>query len=137
MYAVIGFGAASMLGMPGQSIQVALAFWTLAFWVILLREPDSPQATDSGNRNGRSSWPLAAALGLAATLAASTLLAGMRDMRPPFRAKGFDQGFRYGLHQPHPGHCWHDAYHGARRRSSAGPHEMDEADRLGRASGRR
>ena len=100
VYAVIGFGAASMLGMPGQSVQVVLAFWTLAVWIILLREPDNPQATDSGNRNGRSSWPLAAALGLAAALAASTLLAGMRDMRPPFRAKGFDQGFRYGLHQP-------------------------------------
>jgi O-antigen ligase len=99
VYAVIGLGAASMLGMPGQSVQVALAFWTLAVWVILLRKSDSPQSTDSGNRNGRSSWPLAAALGLAATLAASTLLAGMRDMRPPFRAKGFDQGFRYGLHQ--------------------------------------
>jgi O-Antigen ligase len=100
VYAVIGLGAASMLGMPGQSVQVALAFWTLAFWVILLSEPDSPQSTASGNRNGRSSWPLVAALGLSATLAASTLLAGTRDMRPPFRARGFDQGFRYGLHQP-------------------------------------
>jgi hypothetical protein len=97
VYAVIGFGAASMLGMPGQSVQVALAFWTLAFWVILLREPDSPHSATFGNR---SSWPLAAALGLAAALAASTLVSGMRDMRAPFRAKRFDQGFRYGLHQP-------------------------------------
>jgi O-antigen ligase len=99
-YAVVGLGAASMLGMPGQSLHVTLAFWTLAFWVLLLSEPPSRQTTAVDPPGDKRSWPLAAALVLAIALAAATVNAGIGPMRPPFRASRFDQGFRYGLHRP-------------------------------------
>jgi hypothetical protein len=90
-YAVTGFGLASLLGMPGQSLQIALSFWTLAFWILL-------PADAVADERGRRGWNLPAALTLALILGVTTFVGGMGHMRPPFRAARFDQGYRYGVH---------------------------------------
>lgn len=101
-YAVVGFGIASLLGMPGQSLQIALSFWTLAFWVLLLAESHASPSRVAGD-GGRHQWYFPSALILAVILAVTTLVAGMGKMRPPFRAKAFGHGYRYGLHKPFEG----------------------------------
>jgi O-antigen ligase len=98
-YTVIGFGVASLLGMPGQSLQIALAFWTLAFWALVLAGSDNPSVTPASSSAPRR-WELLTAIALAVLLAGTTVAGGLGPFRPPFRAARFDQGFRYGLHKP-------------------------------------
>jgi hypothetical protein len=98
-YTVIGFGVASLLGMPGQSLQIALAFWTLAFWTLLLSRSDGSSTTSEGS-SGLQRWELFTAITLAVLLASTTVAGGLGPFRPPFRAARFDQGYRYGLHKP-------------------------------------
>jgi O-Antigen ligase len=97
-YSVIGFGIASLLGMPGQSLQISLAFWTLAFWALLQARSD-PRGMPGGSSTPRR-WELLTAIALAVLLAGTTLAAGLGRFRPPFRAARFDQGYRYGLQGP-------------------------------------
>jgi O-antigen ligase len=96
-YAVTGLGLASLLGMPGQSLQIALTFWTLAFWVLMLA--DSRTANTEG-ADRAAGWQMPTAIALAAILAVMTAAAGFGSFRPPFRAARFNLGYRYGLHGP-------------------------------------
>ena len=101
-YATAGFGIASLLGMPGQSVIVALTFWTLAAWLLLLtREPDAPIAT----QNTRSWMRLAG--GLAVVLAGVTFWSGFREFRLPVRAERLNLGYRYGWYEPFDGPSGH------------------------------
>lgn len=96
-YAVIGFGIASLLGMPGQSLQITLPFWILAFWVLLLVDSGSARTkVDRTDRRGR--WEFGTAIALSVVLAVMTVAAGLGSFRPPFRAARFNLGYRYGLH---------------------------------------
>lgn len=97
-YAIGGFGMASLLGMPGQSLLVSLTFWTLAFWLLLMIAPADRgyRITDFSSRR----WSVMLALALATAFAAITLHSSWRELRPPFRAKRFDFAYRYGLYRP-------------------------------------
>lgn len=101
-YAVVGFGIASLLGMPGQSLQIALAFWILAFWVLRLADSNGSTSVAGDGRGLRRS-PLLTTLVLAAALVVTTFVVGRGALRPPFRAKEFGHGYRYGLHRPFEG----------------------------------
>lgn len=100
-YTLAGFAAASMLGMPGQSLLVTLTFWALMLWLLLLVLP-SP-ALPAGERTSTTRWSLLAATGLALALAAVTVRSGWNELRPPFRASRFNNGYRYGFHRPFDG----------------------------------
>lgn len=94
-FTLAGFAAASMLGMPSQSLLVTLTFWTFACWLLLLVVPaqDWTKRTDPGWRR----WGMILALVFAFT--ALTLRVGWGDLRPPFRAKRLDYPFRYGFYE--------------------------------------
>ncbi len=95
-YTIVGFGLASLLGMPSQSPALSLTVWTFAFWLLLTNEVD-------GSRGDRapadSRWPLRAAAVLAVAFAATTADVGWRDLRPPFMAKRFNYLYEYGLYE--------------------------------------
>lgn len=97
-YALVGFGMASLVGMPGQSMFVALTCWTFAGGLLLMT---APAASAGANREtiSRRGWTILA-IALAIGLAAMTLRSGWRELRPPFRAARFDLDYRYGFYQP-------------------------------------
>jgi hypothetical protein len=98
-YAIAAFGLASLLGMPGQNVLVALTFCTLAAWLLVL--VGANESTPSVS-NRTTLWT-SLAVALAVALAAMTARSGWRDLRPPFRAKRFDLPYRYGWYQPFEG----------------------------------
>jgi hypothetical protein len=88
---LVGFGVVSLLGMPGQSLPVALTFWTIAFWF----------ATLTGVRTGTATpWPKATwivTLALVAVHATITLADARGDLRPRNRSMRFGWDYSYGL----------------------------------------
>jgi len=104
-YSIAGFAVASMLGMPGQNLIVALTFSTFAFWLLIVsaddRSEDRPDAKVRSLGAGRFEVPVAVALAIA--FAALTVYAGFRSLRPPFRAERFGLGYRYGWYVPFQG----------------------------------
>ncbi len=100
-YAVCGFAAASLLGMPGQSAVVALSFWTLVTWLLLMaRGPAAIERIPAG----RARWALLALpITVALAFAGVTALAAWTDLRPPFRSSRIDYPYRYGMHEPFEG----------------------------------
>jgi hypothetical protein len=95
-YAIAGFGLASLLGMPGQNVLVALTFCTLAAWLLVM--VDANESTRSVST--RVTLWTSVAVVLAVALAAMTVRSGWMELRPPFRAKRFDLPYRYGWYQP-------------------------------------
>ena len=102
---LIGFGVASMFGMPAQSIAIVMTFWVFAFW---LKEEKGSGIGDqgSGNRDQgsggeRNAWSkravIAAAL-LIAVHAGATTANAFGDLRPRERAQRFNWYYRYGYH---------------------------------------
>ena len=53
-YTLVGFGVASLLGMPSQNLFVSLTIWTLSFWLLLTGEPSAT------GRAAASAWTMAA-----------------------------------------------------------------------------
>ena len=41
---LIGFGVASMFGMPSQSVAIMLTFWVFVFWLGRERTPAAPRS---------------------------------------------------------------------------------------------
>jgi O-antigen ligase len=86
---LVGFGVASMLGMPGQHVMVAITFWTLAFWYVRLSG-----TAPSARAIGRWTW---GAMGLALALfAAVSVSLAASTLRPPERARRAGEAFSYG-----------------------------------------
>jgi hypothetical protein len=96
-YAIAGFVLASLVGMPGQNLFVAMTMWTFAFWLLSLTCADTPTALRSF---ASSALAPAVALLLACAYAGATVQAGWNDLRPPFRAKRFDYPYYYGFIDP-------------------------------------
>jgi len=96
---LVGFGVASMFGMPGQSLAVAITFWAIVFWVLLERGGEAPAAGAFGRRGA------AVAIVLVAVHAGMTVVDAFGDLRPRERAQRFDWFYRYGLMElePDPG----------------------------------
>jgi len=91
--ALIAFGLASMFGMPGQSIPLAVTFWILVFWFAMARAPQSP-VTD----NRWATWPTTVVTVLLIfTHTGLTLAAATGDLLPRHRAMRFNWFYRYGL----------------------------------------
>lgn len=88
---LFGFGVVSVLGMAGQSLPVALTFWTLAFWFAASKEiPAGPTGT-------RSMVPWGITLAIVALHAAITFADARGDLRPRNRSMRFGWEYRYGL----------------------------------------
>jgi hypothetical protein len=91
--ALAGFGIASLLGMPAQSLPVVLTFWTLAFWFALVKGVTAPP-TGSGH------WsPIAwgATFALVIVHATITYADARGDLRPRHRSMRFGWDYRYGI----------------------------------------
>lgn len=99
---LIGFGVASMFGMPGQSAAVALTVWTLVFWLLLERNAEAPSPWLPGavRRNGALIAGVLITVHLAATVADAR-----GDLRPRHRAQRFHWHYDYGFGdlEPDPG----------------------------------
>ncbi len=93
---LLGFGAVSLMGMPGQSLPVVLTFWTFVFWFSMLKSvPASPP----------SPWPTRAwmvTLLLVGVHAATTLADARGDLRPRHRAMRFGWDYHYGISNLEP-----------------------------------
>jgi hypothetical protein len=92
---LIGFGFASMFGMPAQAMAITLTFWVFAFWLFVEHTPTPAVSKTSWSR------PLV----LAATLlivihAGTTVVDAFGDLRPRERAQRFNWYYRYGYVQP-------------------------------------
>ncbi len=95
-YTIVGFGLASLLGMPSQSPALSLTVWTFTFWLLLTNHVDRSRG-DPVPDDRR--WPLRAAATLAVAFAATTAYVGWRDLRPPSIAKRFNYLYEYGLYE--------------------------------------
>jgi hypothetical protein len=86
--------------MPAQSLLVTLTFWALMLWLLLIMVPTlGPSVTERAGATGS----LIGATCLAVALAAVTARSGWNELRPPFRASRFNDGYRYGFYQPFDG----------------------------------
>lgn len=104
---LLAFGFASLMAMPGQSMPVALTFWTLAFWYASLK--GVPAAASAV-------WPKAAwglTLALVALHASITFMDARGELRPRDRSTRFGWDYRYGL-----GNVERDAAGNPERRTS-------------------
>jgi hypothetical protein len=92
--AILGFGAASMFGVPGQNPPVAFAFWVLLFLAARYYGRDGAPAhgwtRDAPLVNG-AIWALAL------LTAAGQLHAARGELRPPFRAMQVGMQYGYGF----------------------------------------
>lgn len=95
---LIGFGVASLFGMPAQSIAIAMTFWVFVFWFL----------TETGGSENPPlrevvSWSrpmIAVAAVLIAVHAGATVVNAMGDLRPRERAQRWHWFYRYGFVQP-------------------------------------
>lgn len=105
---LIGFGVASMFGMPGQSAAVAITFWVLVFWLFLERtstEPVSPKPGERWWRPGEGGRAVVIAGVLIAIHFAATVVDAREGLRPRHRAERFNWYYDYGFMdlEPDPG----------------------------------
>ena len=93
--ALLAIGLASLMGMPAQSLPVAITFWTFAFWYTRLVD-------------GAATWPsgglrplawLAVVLVIGSYLGL-TVTEAKRSLRPPLRAAAGDWPYAYGMYDP-------------------------------------
>lgn len=90
------FGVISLMGMPGQSMPVALTFWTLAFWFVM----------EHGTREAVKPWSRVvwgATLVLVVAHAGLTYADARGELLPRNRSTRFGWDYRYGISNPEPG----------------------------------
>jgi hypothetical protein len=94
--ALIGFGLVSLVGMPAQSLPVAMTFWVFAFWYTRLQRtrPDA-----AGGLRPRE-WAMLLAIVLAYVVTFVVLARG--DQRPAMRAAAGNWRYTYGIYDPGP-----------------------------------
>jgi hypothetical protein len=108
--ALVGFGLASILGVPGQSLPVVLTFWLLAFWFLAAKDA----APSDGRPQPWSTVTWAVTLALVAGHAALTFADARGELRPRHRSIRFGWDYRYGITEPErnpdggPGRRWTD-----------------------------
>jgi hypothetical protein len=90
---LIAMAVVSLLGMPSQTVSVAITFWTAAFWYVSL--VGVPSTTSPP---GVRSW--AAILGLAAVFALGTAQLARTSLRVPVRAMRSGWPYSYGFYFP-------------------------------------
>ena len=99
---LIGFGVASMFGVPGQAAAVAITVWALVFWLLQERGSDAPSPHVPGalSRNGAIIAVILVAIHFAATV-----VDAREGLRPRHRAERFNWYYEYGFDklEPDPG----------------------------------
>lgn len=95
--ALVGFAAASLVGVPGQSAAVAATMWVLVFWCVRLVASDpAPSVGAVTSNEARWSWVVVA---VAVVLhGALTLGAAEGDLRVPHRAALGGWRYAYGFY---------------------------------------
>lgn len=97
--ALVALGVASQVGMPTQSIALALTFWTVVFWYSQLVEP--PQSRAFWERGGHATiWTVVWMLALIHVGGQAYL--ARDDLRVPARAQRSGWAYTYGFHAPEP-----------------------------------
>jgi hypothetical protein len=92
---LVAIALVSMVGMPTQNVAVALTFWTLAFWFLLLAGGTSSASS------GPTSMPTWIALWLVvAASVAGTAYTARHELRVPARAARFGWPYSYGWYEP-------------------------------------
>ena len=89
--AMLGFGAASMLGVPAQNPPLTLSFWTLAFMLTALA---APRLLEPEPGVPLTRWTGVALWVIALSVTAVQLHDARHELRPPYRA--MQVGLRYG-----------------------------------------
>jgi hypothetical protein len=92
--ALIGFAIVSLVGVPAQSLPVAITFWTFAFWYVSL--VGAPPAEPIPPRR----WAAVAIVAL--VFLAGTGYAATTSLRLAARAQRAGFTFKYGLYDPEP-----------------------------------
>lgn len=87
---LLGFFAASVFGMPAQSLAIVITFWVFAFWVY--QEVGGPVQT----ARSLPTWVTVGAVILLALHAGTTTVDAFGTLRPLERAKRWDWYYRYG-----------------------------------------
>lgn len=87
---LLGFFAASVFGMPAQSIAIVITFWVFAYWLY------TEKAGSVTPARVLPSWLTVAAIVLVALQAGTTTVNAFGNMRPLERAKRWDWYYRYG-----------------------------------------
>jgi O-antigen ligase len=94
---LIGFGLVSLVGVPSQSLAVAVTFWTFAWWFINEvggRKVLQNRTTSTRRMAWAALWLLVLAHGAVSVRAARTYL------RPPIQAMRADIDYSTGLYEP-------------------------------------
>jgi hypothetical protein len=94
---LIGFGLVSLVGVPAQSIAVAITFWTFAWWFI--DEVDGWKPRQDGT-NSAIRWAWAALWLLILAHGAASVRAARTFLRPPVQAMRADIDYATGLYEP-------------------------------------
>lgn len=92
--ALAGIVAVSQVGMPTQNAAVALTFWTLLFWYVLVRSPE----TARGSRSAAApSWTWMLVTSLVVACAIGTWVVGTTTLQVPMRARNAGWLYHYGF----------------------------------------
>ena len=97
--ALLALGLASLVGMPTQNTALALTFWTLVFWYMLLVEPCAARGVPRWI-GGRAVW--AGIWVLALAYVGGLGYVSWSDLRVPLRAQRADWDYSYGFYDPEP-----------------------------------
>ena len=92
--ALIGFTVVSLVGVPAQSLPVAITFWTFAFWYVSLVGAPPAEAVPARR------WAVVAAVAL--VFLAGTGYDATTSLRLASRAQRAGFTFKYGLYDPEP-----------------------------------
>lgn len=93
---LVALGLVSLLGVPAQSVAVAVTIWTFIFWYLLSAGELDRSAVSATGGLSKTAWALM--LLLVVAQAVGTYAAGRDGLRPADRALRFGWDYRYGLY---------------------------------------
>jgi hypothetical protein len=97
---LVAVALVSLVGMPTQNVAVAIAFWTMAFWFVVLGP--GPAGTDDGKRDEIKGTVWAAISLIVAASVAGTAFTARHRLRVPQRAAAVGWGYAYGFSDVDP-----------------------------------
>ena len=93
--ALLGFGLASLFGMPAQDGAVSITFFVFVFWCLRMRGVEGAAPSGGSSRLAGREW--AAVCLIAGVFTAGTAVAARQTLRPPYRALAASWPYRYGF----------------------------------------
>ncbi len=91
---IIGFGMASIFGMPAQSMAVVITFWAFVFWLLVERNGEAPGPAPA------ASWSrgtVVLTMALLAIHTTATVVDARGDLWPRHRSTRFGWFYKYGM----------------------------------------